>query len=151
MKLTKFFAVLLMFVSLGMAVTSCSKDDTEDINNEQPGNPDNSTSGLSALKDTGSELSYSLSDSSAGVNITTTFIYGYDKASGKITSVKFVYESNSSKYIDTLFEEMKKNNEGEDITKSGNKITWIQSPKEYEYLTVEAIKLTYEALKSSYK
>lgn len=151
MKLTKLFAVLLMFASLSMAVTSCSKDDKDEITNEQSGNSSNSESGISALKDTGSELSYSLWETSGDVKITITTTYGYDKASGKITSVKVVYESNSSKYLDVLFEELKQNNEGENITKSGNKITWIQSPDDYEYLSVEAIKLTYELLKGSYK
>lgn len=148
MKLTKFFAVLLMFASLSMAVTSCNKDDNEDLTNEQIGNSD---SGISALKDTGSELSYSMWETSAGVKVTVTTYYGYDKASGQITSMKIVYESSSSKYLDILYEELKNDNEGGKLTKSGNKITWVQSPDEYEDLTVDAVKFTYELLKGAHK
>lgn len=147
MKLTKFIAVLLMFASLSMVVTSCSKDDKEDINNEQPGKSD---SGISALKDTGSEISYSVWETEKGVKMTITTFYGYDKASGKITSMKVVYECNNSTFLDLLYEELKQDEDFQNVSKSGGKITCNVSPEEYEDMTADEVKLGYELLKEQY-
>lgn len=148
MKAFKFFAMLLAAFTFSFGFVSCGDDDDEDITGGGGNNGIQVTSGISELKDTGSEISYSIWETAANIKTTTTMTYGYSPASGLITSLKITYECNSSKALDALYDELVA--DGQNPSKSGSKVTCVMNPEDYEDMTVEDVKLAYQIMKDKY-
>ena len=147
MKFTKLFAILFAFATLTFTVTSCSSDDDENTEN----NGGKVEEGVSELKDNGSVISYTYWESYAGIKMSVTLYFGYDKASGKVTSMKAEYESSNSQVIDAVYEEMKDDKDYASVTKSGNKLTCVSKPEMYADMTTEQVRYGYEVLKKTRK
>lgn len=148
MKAFKFFAMLLAAFTFSFGFVSCGDDDDEDITGGGSNNGIQVTSGISELKDTGSEISYSFWETAANIKTTTTMTYGYSPASGLITSLKITYECNSSKALDALYDELVA--DGQNPSKSGSKVTCTANPEDFEGMTVEDVKLAYQIMKDKY-
>ena len=146
MKFTKLFAILFAFATLSFTVTSCSSDDDENTENNS-----GMEEGISELKDDGSVISYTYWENYGGVKMSVTCYFGYDKATGKITSMRSEYESSNSKIIDAVYEDMKDDTDFASIEKKGNKLICIAKPETYARMTTESVRITYEAMKSMTK
>ncbi|MBQ0057970.1 MAG: hypothetical protein KBT20_09980 [Bacteroidales bacterium] len=146
MKAIKFIAMMIMAMTLSFSATSCSDDDDDNgssINTDVP---------VTELVDNGSDLRFTINLKEAGVTISETMIFGYDK-NEMITSYKVEVvcpNETTAKATEEAYKNGKMGVDIKSVTRSGKTVKAEMASSEFQGWTKQTVEMVYDEMRHLY-
>lgn len=138
MKNTRFLAFMLMALTMSISFTACSDDDDDD----DEVNPEDVEVSIGELKDSGSQLVWSVEqDLGGGFKVTTTYYADYE--GDNVTALKEVWTLSSTEFAQAMEDELNNNAAYSSVKRDGKKVTAVYKEGEFLYDNVSTIKLAF--------